>query len=350
MGRWRLSLLALGLAVFAVGLLAPDGVGQARLRPSARVAVRGGTSGLVRLGRAGGYGLVLYMPNDKVVIFYAIRLRASKENSFDLIYNVYAVHNRGNLAQGVVRAKFGSLGQVSLRFRPDGRVRRRAPGPDCEGGALITERGAFVGRASFHGENRYIEVSSSLGQGYVTHSPRLRCKKGQTQENGSRALRGYAVVPPVFADKDSIALVYASHRGHGRYVGITAAHPGGAPPGANVQLAIVESRRGMAIGRGAFLEGGEGTLRTSQPGEHPATATLAPPPAFYGRAAYSEESHAWTGNLGVRIAGSRMSLTGPAYRVHLCVANPIRDKDGCEFFKAEPPPDERSARPGTVLR
>jgi len=106
----------------------------------------------------------------------------------------------------------------------------------------------------------------------------------------------------------------------------------------------------MAIGHGVYLDGPAGTLLTSLPGAHPATATLAPPPPFYGEAAYSEKSDAWTGNLGVNLAGSKLSLTGPAFDVHLCVVNPLRDRDGCEFFKAELPPDERPARPGWVLR
>jgi hypothetical protein len=102
----------------------------------------------------------------------------------------------------------------------------------------------------------------------------------------------------------------------------------------------------MAIGHGVYLHGPPGTLLTNPPGTHPAMATLAPPEPFYGEAAYLEESDAWTGTLGVNLAGSRLPLTGPDFHVHLCVVNPLRDRDDCDFFKAEPPPDERVARPG----
>jgi hypothetical protein len=106
----------------------------------------------------------------------------------------------------------------------------------------------------------------------------------------------------------------------------------------------------MAIGRGVYMNAPPGTLLTSLPGVHPATAALAPPAPFYGEAAYSEEPGAWNGTLGVRLAGSGLPLTGPDFHVHLCVANPLRDKDGCDFFKAEPPFDEMLVRPGWDLR
>ena len=64
----------------------------------------------------------------------------------------------------------------------------------------------------------------------------------------------------------------------------------------------------MAIGHRVYLNGPPGTLLTSLPGAHPATATLAPPPPFYGKAAYSEKSDAWSGTLGVKLAG--LSLPG----------------------------------------
>lgn len=306
--------------------------------------------GFLRLGGEKGYRLALYMPNDRVVVFYAFRLRGSGGDSVAVTYNLYAVHNRGDLERGVVRARFGSLGRVSLRFRPDGRKRERDPGRGCEGGSVTTEYGSFAGHLSFHGESHYFHVSSPEGAAYLSHSLRLRCQKGPVREPRPRSLRKYVAPAPLFPDAQSIALLYASTRSHGRYVGITAVHPEGDPPGADVQLAVVEPRRGMAIGHGAFLEGPAGTLLTSLPGAHPATATLAPPAPFYGKASYSEQARAWTGTLGVKLAGLKLPLTGSRFHVHLCVANPLRDRNGCEFFKTEPPSDERPARPGLTLR
>ncbi|HEY5710097.1 MAG TPA: hypothetical protein VIS51_11980 [Solirubrobacterales bacterium] len=332
-------------------LLTVTGTGQAGLRHAGKFEVQqADTAGFLRLGKERGYEIALYMPNDRLLIFYAFRSEELKDDFFSTRYSVYAVRNLGDLEHGVVRARFGSLGQVSLRFRPGGPVRKRDPQPGCEGGSETTEEGRFVGHLSFRGEGNYFHVSSAKGEAYIAHSPRLRCEKGQARESRPRSLRKNVAPVPLFPDEQSIALLYASTRSHGRYVGITAVHPEGSPPGADVQLGVVESRHGMAVGHGVYLNGPSGTLLTSLPGAHPATATLAPPAPFYGEAAYSEESDAWTGTLGVKLAGLSLPLTGPGFQVHLCVVNPLRDRDGCDFFKAEPPPSRRAARPGWVLR
>jgi len=336
-------LLVVGLAAAATVLAAPD-PGQTKLRPAGKVEVQPANSvGFLNLGKERGYRTFLYMPNQRIVLFYAFRIDHLEDDSFGFHYAIYATRNRGNLRHGVVRVRFGSLGRASLRFRPNGRVRRVDPGSDCEGRDERYEYGSFVGRLSFRGEDDYFHVSSPMGKAYLARSPRLRCEKG-TAKPQPRSLRRYVTTSPLLPDDDSIALLYASSRSHGRYVGITAAHPEGDPPGADVQLATVDSRPAMAIGHGIYLEGPAGTLLTSLPGAHPATATLAPPAPFYGKAAYSEESETWAGTLGVRLAGLRLPLAGPHFHVHLCVVNPVTDRNGCEFFKTELPADERPAR------
>jgi hypothetical protein len=348
MGRGRLALVGVGLVVAAV-LIAAAGTGEARLRRAGKFEVQqAGTSGFLDLGKEKGYRIALVMPSDRVVVFFAFGPDKRNES---LTYHIYAARNRGPLGRGVVRARFGSLGRVSLRFRPSGRVHTEDPPSGCEGGSKVVEGGRFVGHLRFRGEGNYFRASSAKGAAEITHSPRLKCEKGRAQEPAPRSLRRYVAGLPVFSDRESIALLYASARMHGRYVGITATHEEGSPPGANVQLQVIEARKGMAIGHGIFLSGGTGTLLTSLPGAHPATATLAPPPPFYGKAAYSEESQSWTGTLGVKLAGLRLPLIGPGFHVHLCVANPLKDRDGCEFFKAETDFGERpAARPAWMRR
>lgn len=350
MGRGRLTLVAVGLLVVVV-LFAAAGAGQAQSRGGGKVEVqRARTAGYLLLGGQKGYELVLYMPSNRVVLFYAIRSDQVKGDRFSISYSIYAARNRANLKDGVVRARFGSLGRVSLRFRPSGRMSRRDPRSGCEGGLRTTRRGRFVGELSFRGEGDYFHVSSPEGNGYVVQSPRLECEKGQAEPPLPRSLRAWVSPALAFDDRDSIALLSASARSHGRDVGITAKHANGAPPGADVQVALVEPRRGMAIGHGAYLNGPAGTLLTSPPGAHPATATLAPPAPFFGKATYAEEAGAWTGNLGVNLAGLRLPLSGPEFKVRLCVVNPLKDKDGCDFPQAKPLFVERPARPGWALR
>lgn len=328
--------------VVAVMLLAVPGGAQAKQRHAGKYEVqRANTSAFARIGKEKGYGMALYMPTDRIVVFYAFRI-GRRKGAYSAEYALYAARNQGSLRQGVVRARFGSLGRVSLRFQSRSRVRKGGAQSGCEGGERVAEAGRFVGHLTFHGEGDYFHVSTAAMRGDVNRSPRLRCEKGQA-EPIPRSLRRYVAPIPSLPDENSIALLYAHARSHGRYVGITAVHPEGAPPGANLQLAVVEARKGMAIGHGAYLEGRRGTLLTSLPGVHPATATLAPPWPFYGEAAYSEQSRTWTGTLGAELAGLKLPLTGPAFKVHLCVVNPLKDRDRCDFFKTEPPPDERPA-------
>jgi hypothetical protein len=324
-------------------LLTATGAGQANLQHPGKFEVQqADTTGFLHLGKERGYEISLYMPSDRVVVLYASRSDKSKDGRFGARYSLYAVRNLGGLEHGVVRARFGSMGRVSLRFRPGGKARKRDPQPECEGGATITESGRFVGHLSFR-DDGFLHVSSAEGEASISHSPRLRCEKGHTSESEPRSLRKHVAPTPLLPDEYSIALLYASSRSHGRYVGITAVHPEGSPPGADVQLGVVEPRNGMAIGHGVYLNGPPGTLLTSLPGKHPATATLAPPAPFYGEAAYSEESETWTGTLGVKLAGLNLPLTGPGFGVHLCVVNPLKDRDGCEFFKTDPPYYRRPA-------
>jgi hypothetical protein len=349
MGRGRLSLVAVGLLV-AVVLLAVAGVGQAKSRGGGTEVQKALTSGYLLLGEQKGYELVLYMPSNRVVLFYAIRSDRVKGDRFGISYSIYAARNRGNLKDGVVRARFGSLGRVSLRFRPSGRTSRRDPRSGCEGGLRTTRPGRFVGHLRFRGEGDYFHVRSPEGKGFVMQSPRLECEKGQADPSPPRSLRAWATPVLAFDDRDSIALLSAAARSDGRSVRIVAKHADGAPPGADVQVAFVEPGHGMAIGHGAFLQGPAGTLLTSPPGAHPAAATLAPPAPFFGKATYAEEAGAWTGNFGVKLAGLRLPLTGPEFKVRLCVVNPLKDKDGCEFPQAKPLFVERPARPGWALR
>jgi hypothetical protein len=312
-----------------------------------------GTSGYVDLGKSGGYRIGLFMPTDRVAILYTFRIRAKGDRGA-IFSNLYAVHDRRSLAHGVIRARLGSLGAVSLRFRPSGRVEKRGLRPGCEGRPSITEYGRFVGRATFHGEGDYLHFSLSGGAGVIVRSFRLRCERDEALDLAQRRLRAYVAPGSFFATRGDIALLYATARDHGRYIGITAGHREESPPGAEVRIGIFESRREMAIGRYALVSAPPGTLLTSFPGVHPATATLSPPAPFFGEATYREksaDSRSWTGTLGVNLAGLKLPLTGPRFHTRLCVLNPLKTpRDGCDFFKAEPQFDERPARLGLMPR
>jgi hypothetical protein len=345
------SLRHLKMVGFAAAALLIAVTGTAEARPGHRASVEirpPNTSGFVDLGKSGGYRIGLSMPNDRVAILSIYRFKVMRDKGA-LFANAYVVHNRQSLKRGAIRARLGSLGSLSLRFRPNGKVRELGPQRGCEGGSSTTEYGRFVGRATFHGENHYLHFSLSGGSGGITRSPRLRCKKDEVRDPVHGSLRAYVAPGSFFATQGDIALLYVSRHSHGRYIGVTAGHEEGAPPGAEVRIGILESMKEMAIGRYALVLKAPGTLLTSLPGVHPASATLAPPAPFFGKATYQEEptdSRSWSGTLGVNLPGLKQPLTGPGFHTRLCVLSPLKTRSGCDFFKAEPVFDERVARPG----
>ncbi len=348
--------LAVGIAA-AVVLLAAIGTAQAKPSHGTEYEIqRANVAASLYLGKKGGYRVGLYLPNERTALFYVYKIKRAGERSAYFV-NEYAVHNQGSLAHGAIRARFGSLGSFSLRFRPSGDVRADVE-EDCEGRPGFTEYGRFVGHAAFHGERGFLHFAISSGAGAIAHSFRLKCEKGRRYppEPPRSSLRAYVAPGSFFSVTGNIALLYASAHKHGRYVGVTAGHHEEEPPGAQVRIGVLESRGKMAIGRYGLLYAGPGTLLTSLPGVHPATATLAPPAPFFGAASYQQkaaDSRSWTGTLGVELPGLRLPLTGPGFHTRLCVLNPLKaPRSGCDFFKAPPPPpDERPAlRLGWSLR
>lgn len=347
MGRGRLGV---GLVVAAM-LIALTGTAQAKRHAKFEVQ-QPGASGSVSLGTRNGYQANLYVSNDRVAILSVGKIKRRGDRSSISVAG-YVVHTKGSLVSGTARGRIGSLGSFSLRFRPSGPVRERGVPRGCEGPPAVTEYGRFTGHVTFHGERHYLDFSLPGGNGELDRSFRLVCEKGRAYDPAAEHLRAYVAPGSFFATPENIALLYASARSHGRYIGVTAGHREEAPPGTEVRFGMFESRGAMAIGRYALALEPAATLLTSLPGEHPANATLAPPPPFYGEAHYQEKSthsYAWTGNLGIDLFGVRMPLTGSGFHTRLCVLNPVRAHKGCDFFKAEPEFDERPARPWWMAR
>ncbi|HEX5527794.1 MAG TPA: hypothetical protein VFX44_11450 [Solirubrobacterales bacterium] len=350
MGRRRLGI---GLAIVVI-LVAAAGTAQAqaKLRRGGKFEVQPAyASGVVRLGKREGYRGYLFMATNGVAILELVRIdRRGEKGTVSLA--LYAVHTRGSVDE-TVRARFGSLGSFSLRFRPNGDVQDEGVRSGCEGPSTVTEHGWFDGHVTFHGEHHYLDFTLPGGTGQLERSFPLVCEKGKAFHLPTHRLQPYVVLSSFFPTDGNIALLYASARRHGRFTGIVAGHRNGAPPGAELRFESFESRGAMAIGRYALAETPQGALLTSLPGQHPATATLAPPAPFYGEARYRETSAhagAWSGNLGIDLAGLRLPLTGPGFHARLCVLSPLGHRKGCDFFKAEPEYDERPARPWWMAR
>lgn len=335
------------MLAMAVLLPAATSTAEAQPRHAGKFEVqRANTTSIDYLGKRDGYDVVLSMPSNRVAVLYVSRFE-QEDGSYEGASSGYAVRVKGSLESGVVRARLGSLGRISLRFQPSGRVRKHHNSKACRGRPAVTEYGRFVGHVEFDGEGGYLHASFTGAKGEITHWFRLTCRQYEAQDFSPKSLREY--VAPIFGflfspGQGSVSLLNVAARSHRRYIGIRAAHQEGSLPGAEVQLGTVESKDGMAIGRSAYVEGVPGTLLTSLPGERPATATLAPPAPFFGEADYLENSatsHSWTGTLGVNLPGLTLPLTGPGFYTSLCVVSPLKVRDGCDFLKPKPLEPER---------
>ena len=339
MTRFSVGIMALSALSFFLSLPCEA---RSKLAPEVRPP---STGARIYLGESGGYRIALSMPSPRFAVLYAYRfadaVALESGNAPETIsQSGYAVRVDPDLLEkGIVRAEFPSLGKISLRFRPNGRRRAHGPGDRCHGKPLMTEYGVFRGTASLKGEAGYFEVSTRSAAGELTRVPRAICREAAGKQDDAADPRWELVAPSLGFDyspgNGSIALLYAASRTPQRTIGMRVAHREGAPPGAEVQLVVLERLDGMAVGRSLYAEGEvPGTLATSSPGEHPASATFKPPAPFQGEGIYLENSstsHSWTGDLAVSLPGLDLPLTGPGFKTSLCVVSPLKNPIGCDF-------------------
>lgn len=295
------------------------------------------------LGASNGYAVGVYFPTPKLAALYVFApAGAGEERGF--AQAVYAARTRSRLVDGELRADFGPIGHVALRFRPNGKTRRGRIQEGCRGPRPLRESGRVRGTVKLEGEDGYFRLSTAAGTAERERSFRLLCERGRAI-NVPPNLQLRELVSPGFSviwtsgGGGTNAVLSVAAKIAGRFIGLRASHQEGSPAGAEIQLATLESGHGIAIGRSLVLDAGKGTLRTSLPGAHPATATFAPPKPFYGEASFVETSatsHSWTGSLGVRLPGLDLPLTGPRFATSLCVLSSLKAPNGCDFTKPKP--------------
>ena len=248
-------------------------------------------------------------------------------------YNVKA-----RVGAGTVRARFGGLGTVDLRFVP-GRGEGEVGCGDSEG----RQEGAFVGRIVFRGEHDYADVDARRAQGWFQTYPSSACgrgKQGAATASGVGAAgagqgpaRASSVGPspsPMRASA-SAPIAETGARIEGRtssrfpyrwiYISTDNGHDG-------VRNLFdgfsVERREGMRIERGAQVYGGAASFEWNLAA---GTARVEPPAPFSGRAFYREDADgrpSWTGSLEVPIlGGAPLRLTGPQLNARLLPGSPF---------------------------
>jgi hypothetical protein len=334
----RGRLVCAGTIVLAL-VLAPGAAAKTNAHRR-HVEVRPPTSrGALYLGERDGYELGITFARPDLAILFAETLDRETQA---LASTAYGAHFQGSLTGGKVTARFGAIGSISVRFRPEGKARIGRRGKGCDGPSPRDEGGSFVGRIALRGEGGYFHVAARRAEGSLSRTFRVRCRVKHQSPIYPPPSLVEAVAPGItfFTSSagGSVALLEAGSREGGRRVGLRAAHMEGGQPGAEVQAVAFEYQGSMPVGRSASVPSPAGTLLTSLPGEHPATATLKPAAPFSGEAEYlasAPTSHLWSGDLAVQFPGLLQPLAGPSFYSSLCVVSPLRARFGCDFL----PPD-----------
>ncbi|HEY2053853.1 MAG TPA: hypothetical protein VGH14_07970 [Solirubrobacterales bacterium] len=232
---------------------------------------------------------------------------------------------KARVGAGTVRARFGRLGSLDLRFEP----RQDEPPLGC-GNSEGWQVGAFHGSIAFRGEHDYARVHARRATGYFQTYPPGSCgrdKRAATASRGRVAATGSrAASAPIGPIAET-----GAHIG-----GVTSSRPptreiyffttnGQAGVGAIFDAFRIEQREGMRIDRGAQVSGG---ARTFDWNLAAGTAVVEPPAPFSGRAVYREgkdgRAPSWTGSLLAPVlGGSPIRLTGPGLHARLLAGTPF---------------------------
>lgn len=326
----------LAAAAVLIALAAPAGASARGVHRRHTQVIQPTAQARVALGTHGGYAvnLELFEPDLAVldVSKFDFKRLASAETK-------YGAHFHGSLVGGRVTADFGAVGSIAVRFRAGSMKERRLP-KVCEGKPSREESGTWVGKISLRGEGGYFEASSRAAAGDVDRTFLLNCHFNFPLKLPTPESLRQRTEPQIGASISSVLLgtvstLEAEAREGGRGIAMRAAHTNGTGPGAEVEAGAFEYQGRMPVGRTVqMLRAPRGTLLTSLPGEHPATATLKPAAPFSGEASYlarSPTDHTWTGDLAVRFPGLVAPLSGPGFFTTLCVVSTLVKPAGCEF-------------------
>jgi hypothetical protein len=234
---------------------------------------------------------------------------------------------RGTVSRTGVRANFGPLGRIAVRFHGAPKP-PRSHSPvhfECSGKRPIHEVGAFTGTVRFHGEQGFTEFSGHRIRGTVLRRFRRVCSK-EPSFTGSfferRAGSGSGSPPEVTVftaasqvEGRSVQLLTVgtwldpSDRGERAWFGFGEAY-------------LRESRGRVVVNRSANLQTDPGSVLEGPPGQQAVTATVTLPKPFGGTATYSKARGAealWTGTLHVWLPGAgAVPLTGEGFEAVYC--------------------------------
>jgi hypothetical protein len=213
----------------------------------------------------------------------------------------------GAAGQGRIKARFGSLGRVALRFHARGPAhlhKDREGG--CRGGDSLIQPGVFVGTLDFEGEQGYAAIHASRIKGTVTHTKRQVCKNN----GGEEGLPSFPKLTLVSAAADKSGISFNALRVESK------SKPGRSGVGFNAT--VVESPPGLSVSRSIQVTAADPSVFSVVTSHgHVDEATVTPPAPFSGSATYRRavaKKETWAGSLAGDFPGLGMvSLAGPEF-------------------------------------
>lgn len=246
----------------------------------------------------------------------------------------------GKVSRKGIEADFGSLGQISLRFRGKRRYHPSLiPGlylpkflrNRCKGRPAVGERGVFVGNARFEGEHGFTRIRVNRRKGSVVRSYRRVCKgnfplANKIREEGvflAAEAKRFGVTRLLFA-------IEATLSAKGKKISVT------------IAIAAEQKKVGrVAVSKGTFLIEPLNSVAISPRGKNPLTAKVKLRKPFEGTGTYLDDGSTpptWTGSLGIRFPGSGLvPLTGPEFETEFCRGEGEAFEDCLDSAAEEPP-------------
>jgi hypothetical protein len=219
----------------------------------------------------------------------------------------YIAHRQGG--DGSIRAGFGELGSISMRFRPDGRVTETKPEKTCIGPDHLTIRhGSYVGKLRFRGEDGYVTVKANRVSGELVTPPFLNC----LQESGSARPATFALAARKGPSRFRFSAGYRS--------GLYAAFFEATRSGRRTEFVatVLQTVGKIGIYRLAIDRDKPSSFATN---DSLSFAAIAPGAPFHGSGSLTRDplgARQWSGSLAVNFPGApNTPLTGPLFKTGL---------------------------------
>ena len=216
----------------------------------------------------------------------------------------------GHANSSEIKASFGSLGRVFVRFHPSDRYTSRSLSGELGKCRLIgrpTERvGTFIGHIEFHGENDFTKVRLRHAIGRAGPRRLLKCPNSTDQHVESPDRMKRSRVSAVWSDGTFYAGAdaFSELKLHDSLLKASLMWPRG--PGVPFSAEESELRGLLLIDRIVIAKGGKNSFIVDQGGQ---TARIEPPRPFEGMAMLNDcPAPEWRGQLSVVFPGRTVKI------------------------------------------